>query len=252
MEALQMVTTVAAPGDQQPEAKIGAMGRVFGVLFSPKATFEDIVRKPSWIAPLLLIMIFATGAGILIGQKVDWSSFIRHQSEQSSTFNNLPADQQEQRVAIGAKIAPYFADCAGLFIPFGLLFGTLILWLGFNLFAGASLKFSTPWAIICHAAVPTALSSILGAIVAFMKAPGTLNPEHFLASNLAAYLPGDAPHWQLVAGTILDVFAIWTLVLTAIGFSVANPRKISKGTAYGIVFGIWIAYFVIRVGIAAM
>jgi hypothetical protein len=55
-----------------------------------------------------------------------------------------------------------------------------------------------------------------------------------------------------VGGTILDVFAIWTLILTAIGFSVANPKKVSKGTAYGIVFGIWIAYFVIRVGLAAM
>jgi Yip1-like protein len=249
-----MVTTAIspAPGEQEPEAKISAIGRVFGVLFSPKATFEDIVRKPSWIAPLLLIMIFGTGAGVLIGQKVDWNSFIRKQSEQRSSFTNLPQDQQNQQVAIGAKIAPIFADCAGLFIPIGLLISTLILWLGFNLFAGASLKFSTPWAIICHAAVPTILSSILGMIVAFLKAPGTLDPEHFLASNLAAYLPGDAPHWQLVGGTILDIFAIWTLVLTAIGFSVANPKKISKGTAYGIVFGIWIAYFVIRVGLAAM
>jgi hypothetical protein len=249
-----MVTTAIspAPGEQEPEAKIGAFGRVTGVLFSPKATFEDIVRKPSWIAPLLLIMIFATAAGVLIGQKVEWNSFIRHQSEQNSAFNNLPADQQEQRVAIGAKVAPYFADCAGLFIPIGLLVSTLILWLGFNLFAGASLKFSTVWGIICHAAVPTILSSILGAIVAFVKAPGTLDPEHFLASNVAAYLPGGAPHWQVVGGTILDVFAIWTLILTAIGFSVANPKKVSKGTAYGIVFGIWIAYFVIRVGLAAM
>jgi Yip1 domain len=249
-----MVTTAIspAPGEQEPEAKISAIGRVFGVLFSPKATFEDIVRKPSWIAPLLLIMIFATAAGVLIGQKVDWNSFIRHQSEQNSTFNNLPADQQEQRVAIGAKVAPYFADCAGLFIPIGLLISTLILWLAFNLFTGSSLKFSVPWAIICYAAVPTILSSILGAIVAFLKAPGTLNPERFLASNVAAYLPTDAPHWQLVGGTILDIFAIWTLVLTAIGFSVANPKKISSGTAYGIVFGIWIAYFVVRVGLAAM
>ena len=50
-----MVTTVAAPGDQQPEAKIGAMGRVFGVLFSPGETFDDIVRKPDWLLPYILL-----------------------------------------------------------------------------------------------------------------------------------------------------------------------------------------------------
>lgn len=249
-----MVTTAIspAPEEQKPEAKIGAMGRVFGVLFSPKTTFEDIVRKPNWIVPVLLIMLFATGAGIMVGQKVDWNSFIRHQSEQSSSFNNLPQDQQEQRITVGAKVAPIIADCSGLFIPIGLLITTLILWLAFNLFTGSSLKFSVVWAIICYGAVPLIFTSVLGMIVASMKAPGTLNPEHFLATNLAAYLPGDAPHWQVVGGTILDIFAIWTLVLNAIGFSVANPKKISAGTAYGIVFGLWIAYAVIRVGIAAM
>lgn len=249
-----MVTTAIspAPGDQEPEAKISAIGRVFGVLFSPKATFEDIVRKPSWIAPLLLIMLFGTGAGIMVGQKVDWNSFVRKQSEQRSAFNNLPQEQQDQQVAIGAKIAPIAANFTAISIVIILLILTLILWLAFNLFAGASLKFSVPWSIICYASVPTILSSILGIIVAALKAPGTLNPERFLASNLAAYLSADAPHWQLVAGGMLDVFIIWTLVLTAIGFSVANPKKISSGTAYGIVFGLWFAYAVIRVGLAAM
>ena len=247
-----MVTTAVAPAPDQQPAKIGAMGRVFGVLFSPKATFEDIVRKPSWVLPMLLLVIFATGAGIAVGQKVDWNSFIRHQSEASASFNSLPQDQQDQRVAIGAKIAPYIADCSGIFVPIGLLIVTLILWLAFNIFVGAGLKFSVPWAIVCYASVPTILASILGLVVAFTKAPGTLNPEHFLASNLAAYLSADAPHWQLVAGTMLDIFGIWSLVLNAIGFSVANPRKISSGAAYGIIFGLWIVYFAIRVGVAAM
>src|SRR5580693_3808965 len=97
-----MVTTAIspAPGEQEPEAKIGAMGRVIGVLFSPKATFEDIVRKPNWIVPVLLMMLFTTGAGVMLGQKVDWNSFIRQQSERTASFNNLPQDQQEQRVTI--------------------------------------------------------------------------------------------------------------------------------------------------------
>jgi hypothetical protein len=36
----------------QPQASISPIGRIAGVFFSPKATFEDIVRKPSWLCHL--------------------------------------------------------------------------------------------------------------------------------------------------------------------------------------------------------
>ena len=36
----------------EPAAKISPFGRIIGVLFSPKSTFEDIARKPSWILPV--------------------------------------------------------------------------------------------------------------------------------------------------------------------------------------------------------
>ncbi len=58
-----MVTTAIspAPGEQEPEAKISAMGRVTGVLFSPGETFADIVRKPSWLAPIAIMMVLSIG-----------------------------------------------------------------------------------------------------------------------------------------------------------------------------------------------
>jgi hypothetical protein len=247
-----MATTVAAPAPDQEPAKIGAVGRMIGMLFSPKATFEDIVRKPSWLAPLLLMVVLVSGLGYMLGQKVDWAGFIRHQSEASPAFTALSQDQQDQRVTVGAKIAPIFADCSGVFIPIGLLIVTLIYWLAFNLITGSGLRFSVPWAIACFSQVPAMLGSILGIVVVGLKPAGTVSPERFLASTLAAYLSPDAPHWLVVLGTSVDIFFIWTMILVATGFSVANPRKISKGSAYGIVFGLWILYVAVRVGIAAM
>jgi hypothetical protein len=38
----------------------------------------------------------------------------------------------------------------------------------------------------------------------------------------------------------LDIFMIWTLVLTAIGFTCVS--KVKRGTAYAVVFGWW-AFF---------
>jgi hypothetical protein len=78
----------------------------------------------------------------------------------------------------------------------------------------------------------------LAIIILLIKPRGEVDPEHFLASSLAAFLPDDAPHWLEALGQSLELFWIWTLALVAIGFSAANPRKIKPAGAFLTVFGI--------------
>jgi hypothetical protein len=47
-----------------------------------------------------------------------------------------------------------------------------------------------------------------------------------------------------------DIFAIWILILLAIGFAAVNPKKLSGGKAFSIVFGVFAVYVVIRTGFA--
>ena len=57
-----MATTTSVPApDAQSQPGISPVGRVFGVFFSPKPTFEDIVRKPSWVLPFVLLTLFSIG-----------------------------------------------------------------------------------------------------------------------------------------------------------------------------------------------
>jgi hypothetical protein len=250
-----MVTTAIspAPGEQEPEAKISAMGRVFGVLFSPKATFEDIVRKPSWIVPVVILILLGTGVGVVLSKKVDWSNYVRQQAEKNPQFAQLPEDQKQQRLEISTKIASISTPFIGVIaVPILLLIVTLVYWIGFNVFSGASLPFSRAWAIVCYAYVPSAFASIITMIILSLKRFGDVDPQRMAATNLAAFLSNDAAHWLTVLGGFVDIFAIWVLILMSIGFSVANPRKISKGAAYGTVFGLWALFVVIRVGIAAL
>ncbi len=48
-----------SPATSPPTSDWGSdssFGRIFGVLFSPKPTFESIVRRPTWILPLILLV----------------------------------------------------------------------------------------------------------------------------------------------------------------------------------------------------
>jgi hypothetical protein len=72
-----------------------------------------------------------------------------------------------------------------------------------------------------------------------IKPHGDVDPEHFLASNFAAFLPDDAPKWLAALGQSRELFWIWTMALVAVGFSAASPKKIKPAGAFLTVFGLW-------------
>jgi hypothetical protein len=249
-----MGTTAVAPAPGGEPAKIGAFGRITGVLFSPGATFEDIARKASWLVPMVILVILNLGVTALVVKKLDWATMIRNQIESSSASSQLTEEQKEQRVAVGAKFAPYIAWVGGVLgIPIFALIATLAYWLGFNLLKGAGLKFGTAFAIVVHAIVPTMLAFILTGIILYLKPADEINPDpsRMAATSLAAFLPSTAPKWLVSLGGSLDIFWFWCLALLSIGFAAANPKKITKGGAFGVVVGMWIVWLLIKVGWAA-
>ncbi|HEY2460278.1 MAG TPA: YIP1 family protein [Candidatus Acidoferrum sp.] len=250
-----MSTTVAMPDPQPipPPAEIGAVGRITGMISAPKKTFADIARRPTWAAPFLLICALSLIVGVLIGQKTDWRSFFERQMNSNSRLDNTPQEQKDRIMDAQMKWAPKTAFVFALVgAAVSILLIALIYWGAFNLFKGAGLKFSTGLGITSHAFVPSSIGAVLAIVILLLKPRGEVDPEHFLASNVAAFLPDSAPHWLTVLGMSLDIFWIWTLLLIAIGFAAANTKKIKSGSAYSIVFGLWLLWVFCRVAWAAI
>ena len=102
-------TTVGMPDPApQPQQKIGNLGRILGVLFSPKATFEDIVQKPTWVLPVVVFVVLSLLGSVIFVQRVDWRDVISQQMEKDPRAAQLSAEQKEQRIEMGAKFAPVF------------------------------------------------------------------------------------------------------------------------------------------------
>jgi hypothetical protein len=244
-----MATTPAPISEVQ--ASVSPFGRVIGVFFSPKSTFEDIVRKPSWVLPFVLLTLLSIGVGVAINQRTNWREYINQQMEKDPSAANLSADDKERRIEMGAKISPAITYVAGALGPgILILLVTLIMWGSYNLFAGANTNFETSFAVTSHAFLTGLISSPLFALILFIKEPGTVDLQNPVAANLGAFLPEDSAKWLQALGRNLDIFLIWTLVLLAIGFSAVNPKKLKGGTSYAVAFGVWGAYVLFRVGLA--
>jgi len=200
---------------------------------------------------VIISTVFTLGALAVMNQKVDWRDVSAKKIEESPRAANLSPEQKQQQIEVGAKITPYILYASGLLIPilFAVIVGAVMLG-AFNLLGGANTNFTTSMSIVAHANLVYVLSSILLVIILFLKPPGTLDIENPIATNLAAFMPENASKWLLALGKSVDIFTLWLLVLTGIGFAATNPRKLKTVGAIGIAFAVWLAFVVCRVGVA--
>ena len=244
-------TTAVSPAAPEPQPQMSALSRIVGVLFSPQKTFEDIVRKPGWGLAIALLTLLSLAVGFAINQRTNWREFMSQQIEKSPQAAQLSAAQKEQRIEGGAKFSPIFTYAVSLLGPIlGALVFALVMWGAYALLGGVSTNFTTAMAITSHAFMTGLISSPLFLLVLYLKAPGTVDLENPVATNIAAVLPDDSAKWLVALCKSFDVFTFWTLILIAIGFAATNPKKLKGGKPYMIAFSVWAAYVVCRVGIA--
>jgi hypothetical protein len=245
-----MATTMPAPEATAPSSPIG---RIVGVFTSPKQTFTSIAEKPSWVAPMLLMMILAIVVGSLLNSKMNWSEYIRHKAEENPRFAAMSEEQKDQALVGQVKFWKGFSYVIGaVAIPISILIFAGIYTIAFNLFRGAGVRYGQSFAITTHAFLPSAITSILAMIILPLKTYGDVDPENIVATSLKAYLPETAPKPLLALGGSLELFWIWCLVLLAIGFAAANPRKVKPGAAMGIIFGLWAVWVLGKIAWASI
>jgi hypothetical protein len=246
-----MATTISPMPAPQPQASMSAVSRIIGVFFNPKSTFADVARKPGWVAPLLLLSVVWLSLNVVMARRADWAQVSKDQIEKnkfaSAQIEKLNEDQRDrayQQAAERSKITRYVRGVIGW--PLLLLVSGAIYFGAYKLIGGARINFAAAFAIASFAHLPMGLRELLGIPVVLLRDPSAIDPENFLASNLAALLPPTAPIWQLALLGPIDLFGLWTLLLMAIGYSAADPKKLPFGKSMGIAFAVWgffVAFF---------
>jgi hypothetical protein len=250
-----MATPPSPTPDLTPEpATVSMIGRITGVLFNPKGTFEDIGAMPNWVPPMLVMIVVSLALSVVLGLRVDWYQFTRHNIEKSpkasAQFDKLKPEAQDEAYRQQAAITKTVRYVRGVIgTPFLALFLAAIYLAAFNLIASTRATFITTFAFVTYSLLPVAIRELLAIPVVLLKDPGSIDPENIVASNLAVFLPGDAPLWLVTLCGSIDLFGLWSATLVAIAFSAAFPKKVSLGKALGIVFGIYVTFTLLAVGL---
>jgi hypothetical protein len=250
-----MAAAPVLPRPAPEEASLSEGARIVNTFVAPDRTFLDLRHNASWWAPFLLLSIATLGFFYTIDQKIGFRKVAENQIRQSpkaaQRIERLPPGQQSQaldRQAVGLKYFLYGYPAVILLsnlVIAGLLFAT------FKFAAGGDLKFKTSYAIVMYASLPLVLKTALAtAALAAGANPDTFVLQNPVATNPGYFLnPADSPFLFSLASAA-DIFMIWTLVLTAIGF--ADVARLKRSTALAVVFAWYLVFVLGSAGSAAV
>ncbi|MDQ3635780.1 MAG: YIP1 family protein [Acidobacteriota bacterium] len=213
---------------------------LLNIFIEPGKTFEDLRRKPRFIMAGLIILILATGYFFALQQKIGEENIRREtmqQLEKNSQFASLTPEQKKQSINMQMNIQKYSGFAFPIILIIMFLLGGLFYWLGVKVMGGSAGYLQGLSVYIYSWLPPAVVASIANFIILFLKSPDEINfisgQKGLIRANPTMFFDGkDSPVLTTLLSTI-DLFAIWGLILAAIGLHIVG--KISKGAAWAIV-----------------
>lgn len=244
-ESESQAFSTAAPG---PAAEVGALARIPGALFSPTKTFESIARRPSWLAPLLIWVVFSVVATSIVVPKMDLERMIRERLEKSGQTVSEERIQEivQRQKSISGVIAYVIAGVVPAILS---LLVALVIWGAFKAF-GWDATFPQSFGATTHAFLPGVLGSIL--LIPILLSRESIDPRamgDLLRSNLGFLVERDSSKLLHSLLGSLDLFSIWSLALFVIGFAAA--AKVGRKQAAAVIVTLWFVYVLGKAGWAA-
>jgi len=212
--------------------------RIIGIFTNPRATMEDIAARPTWVVPLIIVVIASTAAGFLLKDVIVQNTLSQMQEKNP----NIPAEQLAT-TETWTRIMSWVG--ALVFTPiFYVVLAAVFLFVG-NTVLGGEAKFKTVFSMICWSGIISLLSSIVN--IPVMLSRGAMESATSLASLLS---PDDSKSVFYFFLSQIDLFTIWWLVV--IGFGMAAVYRFSTNKGMTAAFGLWAIYLVIAIGFKAL
>jgi len=232
---------------------LSEVGRITGVFLDPKKAFADIAARPRWIVPMVLLIVAYLAFMYCFTTHVGWEHSLRQAMETNSRMQQMDAQQRENAIQMQIKFAPMGAYVVGPIAIVVIALATAGVLLLVCKMMGAALGFKQMFGISAYAMLPGLISSILTIIVIFIKNPEDFNLQNPLAFNLGAFLepPPNSSKALYSLATSIDLFSFWTILLLAVGVSVA-AKKFPFSKALVAVVVPWVLLVLIKAGWASI
>jgi Yip1 domain len=230
------------------------LSRLIGVFIEPGETFDDIARKPDFIAPLILLILVALAVVATMLAKIGMSRIIMQALTQSGRTANMDPAQLNQIVQKSAAIYRIVMPVSAVLVTAVLLLVVAGLGLLFlNGFFGQRVTFKEVFSVTCYSYLPSILGAVMAVAVVFFGDPDAFNPRSPAPTNPGYFMnPLTSSHAVFALMSSLDVLTFWFLILLAIGLSRVSRNKVKAGSIFMTYLGAWVLLVIAKVGFALL
>jgi len=230
------MTATAAAAGSTPAPK-SLVARIFGMLTSPKDTFQSVVASPKWFGVLAITTLaVAFFTALPLTTDAGRQSAIDRQVSQLQSFGVQVNDEAYARMEKQSAIMPY--TTAGSIVVFTPIVATIfagILFAIFNAALGGEAAFKQVFSVLVHAGVVSSFGAVFGGVINYFR------QRMDNVTNLGSLVPM-LPEKSFVVGFLsaIDIFLVWWMIVLAIGLAVlyrrrTQPIAITLLSIYGVI-----------------
>jgi hypothetical protein len=215
---------------------MGTLSNIWRIFYKPSAVAASVDQKPTWLVPVIVVLV--------LGFVAVYASYEYNVEYQKQVFQKMQRDHgtgmdPESLFKVTPAKRIYGGAIGGLSMVLGVLVGAAILH-GVALVVGGKSSFRKVFCLYSYA-------WIIPAVGGLVKVPLVLAKKSIdVRSSLAALTPGvafDSPLGVMLNSA--DLFYIWMLAATVVGYSILTGLGTKKSTA--IVIGLYILFVVFSV-----
>ncbi|HVF58773.1 MAG TPA: YIP1 family protein [Thermoanaerobaculia bacterium] len=223
-----------------------AFGRLVSVLIAPAKTFRSIAERPTWLAPMVVLVLLTGTISMLMMQRADMGEMIRTRVEESG--RNVPAEAVERQVEFVERFGWLLGIVGALLAPVMYIIAAAVLLAIFKML-GSEITFPQSLSTFLYSLAPWMIAAVLTLPVVLARDSLTteeLQSGSLLMSNLSFLAPEDSGAAVRAALASVDLFSLWTLALLAIGYRIV--ARVSTAAAAGTVVALWLVWALGKVG----
>jgi len=201
---------------------MNVFARFIGIITAPRATFASVVAHPRILGMLLLtVVISAFGAALPMATDAGKQATVDKQVQAMESFGMKVTDEMYAALEKRTATLPY--TTAGSVIiasPIIIAIMSGILFAVFNGAMGGEARYKQLYAVLVHSGVIGALQQLFTGPLNYFR--GSVSSP----TSIGALLPmlDEKSFIGRLLGMI-DIFTIWSVIVTAIGLGVLYRRK---------------------------
>jgi hypothetical protein len=250
-----MSQTNATASDLRGGPAMSTPETLTGIFFEPGATFEALRERPRFLVAALIVVALSTLVTVLLFQKVNYEEVVRRAIESNPRTEQMSPEQKEQAIAMQtgpvAKSLVYVVPLLATAIT--LAAGGALYLLG-ALLMGGRLSYKQAVSVWAYSSFPPAvLGTLLAIVMVFLKPAEDIDLNQsgagLVVTNLGALVGEGTSPVLRAALSSFDLFTFYGMFLAALGLR--KVGKLSTGSAWAVVIGLWLLWVLLRVGWAA-